>query len=171
VVFATSMGGGVAVRFARRQPRHIAGLMLCSPGGAPIDPADLDRFRTTFRVDTHRRALRFVDRLFPRPHPLRQAYAWGVREQFSRPHLQALLARLGEVRFLRPEELSGLSMPINLVWNRRDHILPPSQLEFYREHLPDHAEIDTPPTFGHAPFLHQADAVARRLLRFARRVS
>ena len=44
------------------------------------------------------------------------------------------------------------------------------QLDFYRENLPPHAEIDTPPTFGHAPFLHQADAVARRLLRFVRQV-
>jgi pimeloyl-ACP methyl ester carboxylesterase len=171
VVFAASMAGGVAVRFAQAQPERLAGLMLCSPGGAPIAPDQLDEFRATFQIGSHRQALQFVDRLFPRRHPLRQAYAWGVRQQFNRPHLVGLLERLGDLQFLRPDELRSLSMPVSLLWGRRDHILPPSQFEFYRDHLPSHAEIDTPPSFGHAPFLHQADAVARRLLRFARRVS
>ncbi len=171
VIFAASMAGGVAVRFAQAQPERLAGLMLCSPGGAPIAPDQLDEFRATFRIGSHRQALAFVDRLFPRRHPLRQAYAWGVRQQFNRPHLVGLLERLGDLQFLQPDELRRLSMPVSLVWGRRDHILPPSQLEFYRAHLPAHAEIDTPPSFGHAPFLHQADAVARKLLRFARRVS
>ncbi len=171
VIFAASMAGGVAVRYVQRQPRDIAGLMLCSPGGAPIHPADLEEFRSTFRMDSHRQALRFVDRLFPEGHPLRQVYAWGVRQNFNRPHLVALIERLGQVRFLSPQELRSLSMPVSLVWGQQDHILPPSQFEFYRDHLPPHAEIDTPAAFGHVPFLHQADAVARRLLRFARRVN
>jgi len=171
VVFATSLAGGFAVRYARASPHKVRGLMLCSPSGAPLTNDELTQLHATFRVDTHRQALMFVDRLFPRPHPLRHGYAWGVRRQFNRPHLVSLLQTAGDADFLRPEELRGLSMPVSLLWGEADRILPRAHLEFFKSHLPEHAEIDTPATFGHAPFLNRAGEVTSRLLRFATRVA
>lgn len=171
VVFASSLAGGFAVRYAARRPDMVAGLMLCSPGGAPLDGTQLDELFDTFAVRTHDEALRFVDRLLPRPHPLRHAYAWGVRQQFSRPHLRRLLERAREARFLEPEELRGLRMPVALIWGRADRILPWSHFEYFRRHLPDDAEVETPPGYGHAPFLHRAGDLTERLLRFTRKVA
>jgi pimeloyl-ACP methyl ester carboxylesterase len=144
--------------------------MLCSPGGAPIEPHEVDAFVERFRIRSHRDALDFVDRLFPTGHPLRQAYAWGVRQQFNRPHLVRLLERFHELEFLAPDELRGLSMPAHLVWGLDDYVLPSSHLDFYRTHLPPGSAIETPPTYGHAPFLHHADELAESLLGFIRRV-
>lgn len=168
LVFASSMGGGLATRYAVEQPERVRGLMLCSPSGAPFIARERADLEATFRVTTHREALSFTDRLFMRRHPLRHLYAWGVRDQFTRPHLVALLRRASEMRSLEPEELRGLRMPVHLLWGRADTLLPPSHFEFYRAHLPAGAIIDRPDDFGHAPFLTQPDQVCERILRFAR---
>jgi pimeloyl-ACP methyl ester carboxylesterase len=175
VVFASSMAGGLAVRYAAAKPERVAGLMLCAPGGAPVPSAERDSFLRPFNIRSHGEALGFVDRLFPR-HPrrgqlgwdsLRQAYAWGVRQQFNRPHLVDLLRRLRDDDFLRPDEVGALKMPVHVVWGELDEVLPRSHGEFYRRHLPRHATFELAP-FGHAPFLDEPDAICSILLRFIR---
>jgi len=169
VMFASSLSGPIAVRCATRWSERLSGLMLCSPGGAPSDRARLDQLLDGFRVRDHQQALGFVDRLFPRRPILRQAYAWGVRQQFNRPAMLALLSHIGVDDLLRPQELSSLAVPVSVVWGRQDRILPREHLEFFRQHLPPGAAIEQPHAFGHAPFLHHAPAVAELLLNFARR--
>jgi pimeloyl-ACP methyl ester carboxylesterase len=171
ILFASSLAGGFAVRYASRRPHKVRGLMLCSPGGAPLDDAQLRELMGTFEVDSHRDALDFVDRLFPRPHPLRHAYAWGVRQQFSRPHLRQLLEQARHANFLQPDELGALRMPVHLIWGRADRILPSEHFDYFRRHLPHDTEVETPPGYGHAPFLHRADDLTERLLQFTRKVA
>jgi pimeloyl-ACP methyl ester carboxylesterase len=171
VMFASSMGGGIAVRYAAERPRALLGLMLCSPGGAPISEAELHHFTRIFRPRSHRDALAFVDLLFPHRHPLRQAYAWGVRRQFRRPHFARLIERVPEQAFLAPADLRNLQLPVYLLWGKQDRVLPTAHLRFFREHLRGDVELDTPAQWGHAPFLHHADKVSERLLRFAQRLA
>ena len=171
VMFASSMAGAFAVRFAHQRPESLSGLMLCSPAGAPMSATERLLLQESFRIENHRDALEFVDRLFHKPHPFRHIYAWGIRRQFNRPHLLDLLDRLDEDQFLQPEELRGLKMPVYLLWGGADRVLPTSHLAFYREHLPPGTQIETPPTLGHAPFLSLADGVADRLVRFANRIT
>jgi pimeloyl-ACP methyl ester carboxylesterase len=171
VLFASSMSGGLAVRYAFLHPRRVLGLMLCSPGGAPPTSEELAALRDAFDVDSHEKALAFVDRMLSEPHWLRQGYAWGVRQQFRRPHLRSLLDRAANERFLTPDEVRGLQIPIHLIWGEADQILPQRHLAFFREHLPPHALVETPAHFGHAPFLHRSDELAVRVIRFARRLA
>ena len=168
VMFATSMGGGVALRYVLHRPGAVAGLMVCSPSGAPIPDERLPAFKASFRIQSHADALAFVDRAFPHGHPLRQVYAWGVRQQFNRPHLVEMLASLSADSFLRPEELRRIQVPLTLVWGRMERVLPHEHLGFFREHLPAHARIEEPPDFGHAPFLDRVPEMAARIVAFAR---
>ena len=170
-LFATSLGGAVAVRYAVRHPQRVAGLILCSPAGAPCDDAQLRALRQSFRVQSHSQALAFVDRLFPAPHPMRHLYAFGIRHQFGRRHLADLLMALGPETFLTPTELGSLSMPILLLWGGAERVLPRQHLDYFRRHLPPHARIECPPDYGHAPFLDRAPDVARRIISFAARAS
>ena len=62
-------------------------------------------------------------------------------------------------------------MPVYLLWGAADTLLPKAHFEFFREHLPPDAVVERPPHFGHAPFLHQADEVAERMLRFLSKVT
>jgi pyruvate dehydrogenase E2 component (dihydrolipoamide acetyltransferase) len=170
VIFASSLAGGLAVRFAGECPDRIRGLMLCSPGGAPLINGEREHLVRMFDIRAHADALSFVDRLFPRPHPMRHMYAWGVRQQFNRPHLAGLLDRIGSRGFLRPGELQRLPMPVHLIWGRADRVLPETHYTFFERNLPKTATIERPHNFGHAPFLHRGAELADRLLAFCERV-
>ena len=171
MIFASSLSGGLSVRYALSRPEAVVGLMLCSPSGAPTSASEVRALQSLFDVRSHRQALNFVDSLFPERHPLRHLLAWGVRQQFDRPHLKELLAHLAEADFLRPEELAQLVMPVQLVWGQAERTLPATHFEYFRSHLPSDAEVVRPPGFGHAPFLHRSAELAQMLLGFSARAA
>jgi pimeloyl-ACP methyl ester carboxylesterase len=166
VIFGNSMGGLAAIQYALARPERVRGLVLCSPGGAPMTPDELDRFLATFRVERHADALAFVDRLFTKRPWLRQLIAWGVRRNFQHPNMRALLASVSSADLLRPEDVRALQPPTLFIWGRTERILPPEHLSFFRENLPPHAAVDEPEHFGHSPYLEAPAAVMRRIVRF-----
>jgi pimeloyl-ACP methyl ester carboxylesterase len=166
IVFGLSMGGLAAIKFAARRPERVRGLVVCSPGGAPMRDDELERLRQMFDVRSHDSALDFVDRVFSKPSVLRHAYALGLRTSFSRPALRALMASMTPSDLLRAEDVRALSMPTLLLWGKRDRILPPSSLDFFKQHLPSHAVVEEPWSFGHSPFLEQPEELAHRIARF-----
>lgn len=168
VVFGNSMGGFAAVRMALEYPERVKALVLCSPGGASMSQAQLDEFRTTFHIDTHRDALEFIDKLFGRPTLLRQVLAWGVKRKLTTQQMRSLIDGISVEDLLRPEDLAKLEVPILLVWGRRDGILPSYQREFFRSHLPPQTQIAEPSDFGHSPYLEAPGPLSREILRFLR---
>ena len=169
IIIGNSMGGLAAVRYAQARPERVAGLALVSPGGAPMPPALLAQFLRQFAISSHREALDFVDAMFADgAGVLRHALAHGIRKRFGHPQLRNLLSGLTTDQLLSPTDLSQLRMPTLLIWGREERVLPRSHLEFFCEHLPAHAEIEEWPNFGHVGFLEQPDALAARVLDFAR---
>ena len=171
VLLGTSMGGFGAVRYAARSPKKVRALVLICPGGAPMTPEGLQDFLDTFRIDRHREALAFVDRMLARsPRGLRHLLAHGIRGRFTNPQLRRLLDSLGPEDLLQPDELASLRMPTLMLWGREEMILPPAHLEFFQRHLPQHAQLEIWNQFGHCGYLEQPRAVTDRVLRFARTV-
>jgi pimeloyl-ACP methyl ester carboxylesterase len=170
VLFGNSMGGIGAIHYTLTRPERVRGLLLCSPSGAPMGADELARFIGTFRLRSHAEALSFMDRVLCRPSPMRQLLAWGVRRTFSHRNMVDLLASITPDDFLRPDDVRALKPPVLLIWGQGERILPPSHLAFFRQHLPDHARVLTPPGFGHAPFLDDAEALAQAILSFLREV-
>ena len=169
ILVGNSMGGLAAVRYATARPHLVAGLALVSPGGAPMPAAQFAQFLRTFDITTHREALAFVDAVFANvAGVLRHAFAHGIRQRFTHPQLRQLLAGITPEQMLAPGELSGLRMPTMLIWGREERVLPRTHLEFFRRHLPAHAEIEEWPNFGHIGALEQPEALATRVLGFAR---
>ena len=168
ILYGNSMGGLAAVRYALARPERVAGVILCSPAGAAVGSAELRAFTECFRLDSHREALHFVDRLMTGPTPLRHLLAWGTRQRFNQACLQALLTSMSCEELLRPEQLRALQPPVLLVWGRQERILPSAYGDFFRRNLPPHARIEAPPHFGHSPYLEYPDDVARQILAFAR---
>lgn len=166
VLFGNSMGGAGAIEYAAARPEKIRGLVLCSPGGAAMDPAEIRAFVDGFRLDSHADALDFMDRVLARPSPLRQVFAWGVRRKFGHPDMRALLASITPEDLLKPEQLRSLEMPVFLMWGRADRIFPQVHLDFFRQHLPTHARVEEPEQFGHSPFLEHPDALTENILAF-----
>jgi pimeloyl-ACP methyl ester carboxylesterase len=170
VVFGNSLGGAAALELAMERPEKVRGLFLVAPGGAPMETEALGSFVDRFRLRTHAEALDFVDRLFAKPHPLRQVLAWGTRHQFARPGLRDLLERVQPEDLLCPRALGQLRMPIHVVWGAADRILHPEHLEFFRRHLPAHAALQVVDHYGHTPHMDHPEELHRRLLAFARHV-
>ncbi|WP_169791443.1 alpha/beta fold hydrolase [Sandaracinus amylolyticus] len=170
IVFGNSLGGAAALTLAIDRPEKVRGLFLVAPGGAPMDAAELGAFVDRFRLRTHDEALDFVDRLFAKPHPMRQVLAWGTRKQFGRPGLRDLLERVKPEDLLCPRELGRLRMPIQVVWGAADRILHPTHLDFFRRHLPAHAKLQVVEHYGHTPHMDHPEELHRRLLAFARLV-
>ena len=170
-MFGNSLGGVAAVRYASERPENVLGLVLAAPGGAPMEEEELEEFVDDFMLDGHGKALDFVDKLFHRPHPMRHLLAWGVRQQFGRTGIEDLLRSVKPSDLLTPEELSGLPMPVLVLWGEADRVLRPSHRRFFEDHLPPHAELHRLAEYGHVPHMTHPDQLAARVLEFAREVT
>lgn len=172
VIIGNSLGGAVVVRYVNARPERAVGAVLLSPGGAPMTEGELDAVRALFRVVTHADALAFLDKLFARSLGwIRHLLAPGVRRVFRDEALHGLLARVSPADWLSADEVTGLPVPVRVVWGRQDKILPERSLAFWRAHLPGSAEVDEPPTLGHVPQLDAPHLAAADIVAFARRVA
>lgn len=171
IVVGNSLGGAVALRYVAARPERALAAYLMSPGGAPMLPEELGAVRELFRVVTHGDAKAFLDKLHADPLGLKgHLIAPAVRRTFRDESLHGLLARISDADWLTPGELASLQRPVRLLWGRKDKILPARSLSFWREHLPQGAEIDEPDRFGHVPHLDSARRTAADLLAFAERI-
>jgi pimeloyl-ACP methyl ester carboxylesterase len=166
VLFGNSMGGAVVARYAIERKDRVRGVVLCSPGGAMMDPEALRSLLRTFDVRSHGDALVFVDRLLAEPTMLRHLIAWGVRRKFNEPQLRTLIESITEGDLFTPDELAALEVPALLIWGRSERILPRECLAFFRAHLPRHVRIEEPEGFGHTPHLERPGALTKHVLRF-----
>jgi pimeloyl-ACP methyl ester carboxylesterase len=180
IVFGNSLGGLAAIRYALMHPHRTAGLFLVSPAGATSTARQLGALLDALRVDRHADAEAFVRRVLPTAGSSRAKRAgglmdgWttsllavGVRARLGRPAVRTMIERGRIETLLEPSELAGLRMPIRMVWGAQDRLLPPAHRDFFIRHLPRHASIETPASFGHAPFLDHPDEVAELIRRFA----
>lgn len=168
MLFGNSMGGFAAIRFALARPDLVDRLVLCSPGGAAMTEDELDALREIFRIERHRDAVAFIDRLFARRVRLRHLYALGVRRKLMDAQLQGLLGGVTPASLLTAEDLAELAIPVLILWGRQDEILPRSGLEFFRTHLTSEpVRIEEIDGFGHSPHLEAPDRVAEKILEFS----
>ena len=92
-----------------------------------------------------------------------------MRALFKRPWIHQLGDDLDEDYFMKPEEVRNLRVPTQLIWGRREAILPREIFLWLREHLPgEKVEIAEPETFGHCPQLDHPRDLARMLVDFLR---
>ena len=166
VLFGNSMGGFAAIQYAMARRDNISHLILCSPGGAAMDQLALDDFRKVFLVDSHLEALDFVDRLLGKRSRLRHLLALSVRRRMGRPALRQLIESVTPEDLLLPAHLEELDMPTLVVWGQADRILPDAHREFFRTHLPGHAQMMEPARLGHSPYLESPGALTRHIVEF-----
>ncbi len=169
IVFGNSMGGLAAIRYAQARPGQVLGMVLCSPGGAPVDAAGLSHFTGRFRLDNHAAGLEFVGRLFARPPVLRHIYAWGVRKSLGRAPIQTLLSAITPQDLLDAGDLRALSVPVLLIWGQGDRVLPRAHFDFFVDNLPT-ATVLRPRNVGHSPYLEDPKGLAQAIATFAAEV-
>lgn len=173
ILFGNSLGGWQALRYVNHNPKNIYSMVLVSPGGAQVDPDELARMNEAFFVHSIHHPDRFISMLFNEPPKFHAMIMKIVQSRFSQPYMQALMKQLSENEESRvkPEELSNIQVPSLIIWGKKDRVLTPAQLEYFKAHMPEHFQLMEPPHFTHSPFVEEnmADELVEMVLNWARR--
>ncbi|AUX20843.1 alpha/beta hydrolase [Sorangium cellulosum] len=170
IVVGNSLGGAVAVHYALSSGRRVRALVLASPAGACMEPAELERLLGQFKLRSRADARAFFERLYHRVPWFTPLVADDVVRMFSHETIRSFTSSARCEHAFTPEQLRSLSMPILLIWGRSDRLMPGTNLQYYRRHLPPHAEIEEPEGVGHCPHVDDPRRFAERVAAFAEEV-
>ena len=166
IVYGSSLGGGIAIKYALEHPALVRALILVSPAGAPLPDDEWQALVKTFHVRSPREARAFLERLYHRPPWFLALLAREFPHVLARPAVREILASATQAHAPSPEDLGHLTMPLLFLWGRSEKLLPASALRYFRAHLPAHAVIEEPEGFGHTPQLEVPGKLAARVLAF-----
>ena len=168
VVVGNSLGGAIAIDYAKRHPEQVRALVLVSPAGARLPDEEWRRLVAAFAVTGATEARRFLERIYHRPPWFLALVAHEFPDLLNRRAVRDILETSTPEHSALPEDLASLAMPVLLLWGRSERLLPAEALAYFRLHLPAHAVIEEPIGFGHSPQLEHPERLARRIVEFAR---
>lgn len=168
VVVGNSLGGAVAMEYAKRHQDQVRALVLVSPAGARLPDEEWKKLVDAFDVTSSADARRFLDRIYHRPPWFLALVAHEFPDVLKRRAVRDILESTTVEHSAQPDDLASLRMPILLLWGRSERLLPVEALAYFRRHLPPHAVIEEPIGFGHSPQLERPSQVAARIVAFAR---
>ena len=163
-----SMGGGIAVAFASRQPERVASLSLIASAG--LGPAINSAFIDGFIKAQRRREMQEVLSLLVHdPALMSRKMVEDVLRYKRLDGVGKALAAIAQEWFPNGVQRVGstevavnLALPVQLIWGREDRIIPVSQAEALRSRLPVHI-LDGA---GHLPHMEKAADTGRLLRSF-----
>jgi pimeloyl-ACP methyl ester carboxylesterase len=167
-VVGNSLGGAMSVNLAAEAPALVRALGLVAPAGAVLPQEVFDALLSSFAIETAEEARALTRRLFHKPPLPLLLLSKEMRKFYASPTVQALTEDARATRAsLTPEALQGLTMPVLLLWGGSERLLPSETLDFYRAHLPAHAQVQVVKGFGHVPQMERPDELVARLVSFA----
>ncbi len=169
ILFGSSLGGGVAIRYALDRPNNVRGLFLASPAGATMTGEEIAEFLKVFDLRSRRDALALMKRLYHEMPWFGPLFASDVQRLFTREAIKSFTSRVKPNHFFSPEDLGAITMPVELLWGQSERLLPAHHLDYFKRHLPKHAIIHEPEGIGHCAHLDDPKQLADRIRRFASR--
>jgi pyruvate dehydrogenase E2 component (dihydrolipoamide acetyltransferase) len=161
-----SMGGGIAISLALREPERVATLTLISSAllGPEINAAFIDGF---VRAARRREAIEALKLLVHDPALVSRTMVEDVLRYKRLDGVPEALAAFAEQWFPGGRQRVGLSeavatlkLPVQIIWGREDRIIPVAHAEALASRLPVHILDQT----GHLPQMEKAGEV-NRLIR------
>ena len=166
VLVGNRLGGALSLRYALEHPQRVQGLVLVSPAGAQMTPAEWQALLASFRMHSTQDARLLMQRLYHRTPLYMPAFASGLRNSLQRRAVREMLESVTPADLPKPERLRELTMPTLLLWGQSERILPASSLSYFRQHLPAHALIEEPEGFGHCPHIDAPARLSQRVIDF-----
>jgi pimeloyl-ACP methyl ester carboxylesterase len=168
-VVGNSLGGAMAVELGAEAPELVRALALVAPAGADLPPGRIDAvLHDMIGVRTASDARALTRRLFHAPPLPLMLFAHELRKFYGTPTVRALAEEALEARAaLSPAVLGGLGMPTLLLWGGSEKLLPHESLDYFRAHLPAHAQIQVVEGFGHIPQMERPAELVSHLVSFA----
>jgi pyruvate dehydrogenase E2 component (dihydrolipoamide acetyltransferase) len=162
-----SMGGGIAISFALRQPERVATLTLLSSAslGPEINAAFIDGF---LRAARRREAIEVLNLLVHDRTLVSRTMIEDVLRYKRLDGVPKALAGFAEEWFPGGRQRAGLGdavaslkVPVQVIWGREDRIIPVAHAEALASRLPVHIFEQT----GHLPHMEKAGEVNRLIKR------
>jgi pyruvate dehydrogenase E2 component (dihydrolipoamide acetyltransferase) len=166
-----SMGGGIAIAFALRQPERVATLSLIAAAslGPEINGAFIDGF---VRAARRREAVEVLGLLVHDPALVGRTMVEEVLRYKRLDGVPAALATIAEEWFPQGrqraglgEAVAGLKIPLQLIWGREDRIIPLECASLFQQAIPGAARriLDS---CGHFAHLEQPEPLAAVVREF-----
>jgi pimeloyl-ACP methyl ester carboxylesterase len=168
VLIGSSLGGGLALKYALDRPERLVGLALISPVAARMNAKEWDDLLASFKIESTSQARRLLARLYHHTPWFMSVLAPGVRDVMRRAAIQDIISTATLDDLPDPTTLRSLTMPVLLLWGQSERLLPPSALAYFRRYLPAQAIIEEPAGLGHCPHLDDPARLAVRLVQFAK---
>jgi pimeloyl-ACP methyl ester carboxylesterase len=168
IVVGNSLGGAIAIDYAKHHPEQVRALVLVSPAGARLKDEEWKKLVQAFDVTGALEARRFLGRIYDRPPWFLALVAHEFPDLLKRRAVRDILEHSTQEHSAHPDDLAALRMPVLLLWGRSERLLPAEALAYFREHLPKSAVIEQPDGFAHSPQLEHPKRVADRIVAFAR---
>jgi len=162
-----SMGGGIAISFAVREPERVATLTLISSAalGPEINAAFIDGF---VRAARRREAIEALNLLVHDPALVSRTMIEDVlryKRLDGAPEALAAFAEEwfpgGRQRAVLGDAVAVLKLPVQIIWGREDRIIPVAHAEALASRVPVHILEQT----GHLPHMEKAGEVNRLIKR------
>jgi len=162
-----SMGGGIAISFAVREPERVATLTLISSAalGPEINAAFIDGF---VRAARRREAIEALNLLVHDPALVSRTMIEDVLRYKRLDGVPEALAAFaeewfpgGRQRAVLGDAVAVLKLPVQIIWGREDRIIPVAHAEALASRVPVHILEQT----GHLPHMEKAGEVNRLIKR------
>lgn len=162
-----SMGGGIAIALALREPERVATLTLIA--SAALGPEINAGFIASFaRASRRREAQEALTMLVHDPALVSRTMVEDVLRYKRLDGVPAALTALaqewfpdGMQRVSHPEAVASLKLPVQIIWGREDRIVPVAHAEALASRLPVQILEGT----GHLPHMEKAGEVSRLIKR------
>ena len=162
-----SMGGGIAIAFASREPERVATLTLIASAslGPEINATFIDGF---VRAARRREAVEVLNLLVHDPALVSRTMVEDVLRYKRLDGVTEALAAFAEEWFPGGRQIVGLGdgvavlkLTVQIIWGREDRIIPAAHAEALASRLPVHILEQT----GHLPHMEKAGEVSRLIKR------
>jgi pyruvate dehydrogenase E2 component (dihydrolipoamide acetyltransferase) len=162
-----SMGGGIAISFAVREPERVATLTLISSAalGPEINAAFIEGF---VRAARRREAIEALNLLVHDPALVSRTMIEDVLRYKRLDGVPEALAAFaeewfpgGRQRVVLGDAVAVLKLPVQIIWGREDRIIPVAHAEALASRVPVHILEQT----GHLPHMEKAGEVNRLIKR------
>ncbi len=163
----TSLGGAMTLTLAHQAPGLLKALGLVAPAGAEMTEEKLTALFASMNVRTAADARALTRRLFHKAPLSLLLFASQLRHMYGSPAVRAFISEVKAADVLAPNVLRELCVPTLLLWGGSEKLLPAEGVEYFRTHLPPHAQVHVIEGFGHVPQMERPAELARRLIRFA----
>lgn len=167
-VVGNSLGGAMSIMLTHGRPQHVKALALIAPAGAKVAAHRMAELFAAMAVKNTADARALTRRLFHSTPLVFTLFAHELKKMYG---TEAVLHVFKEVTpdlaSLEPEILQSIKQPVLLLWGQSEKLLPFEGVDYFRAHLPPHAEIHIVKHFGHVPQVERPNEVVKHLVRFA----